>query len=240
MPALLDHIWMYQFRSFTWTYWDRGGLGRRPMFMKRRIIVLALAMTVALVFLAVTGGLAVKVLFEDQFASLDPAWGVSGARLHVDNGKLIINGEPHIVYNYLNQTGVLPNNMEASFTMSFTKAEEPTFGSGLLFWARDCGAWYCLLINPNGWYAVQRYEDGRFIMPVSWRESDVIAKGEGRVNQVKVVTEGNRATIFINGEKVNSFTGLPPKGGTLIGFRVASGPDGSNAVAFSDLRVIQP
>jgi hypothetical protein len=206
--------------------------------MKGRLT--ALALSVALVFLAVSSSLAVTVLFEDQFATFDPAWGVEGDRIHVDNGKLIISGEPNLAFNYLNQTGVLPNDMEASFTMSFVKAEEPTYGSGFLFWARDYGAWYCFLINPNGWFAVQRFEGGHFIMPVPWRESDVIAKGEGRVNQVKVVTQGNQATLLVNGEKVFSFTGVPPKDGSLIGFRVASGPDGSNAVAFSDLRVVQP
>jgi hypothetical protein len=206
--------------------------------MKGRLT--ALALTVALVLLAVTGSLAAKVLFEDQFTSFDPAWGVSGQRIHIDDGKLIINGEPDLAFNYLNQTGVLPNDMEASFTMSFIKAEEPAYGSGLLFWARDYGAWYGLLINPNGWVAVQRFDGGHFNMPVPWRESDAIAKGEGRVNQVKVATIGNEATVFINGEKVISFTGYPPRDGSLIGFRAASGPDGSNSVAFSDLRVVQP
>ena len=206
--------------------------------MKGRLT--ALTMTVALVFLAATSSLAVTVLFEDQFATFDPSWGVSSERIHVDNGKLIINGEPKIAFNYLNQTGVLPNDMEASFTMSFVKAEEPTYGSGLLFWARDYGAWYCLLINPNGWFAVQRFDGGHFILPVPWHESDVIAKGEGRVNQVKVATKGDEATVFINGEKVISFTGFPPQDGSLIGFRVTSGPYGSNSVAFSDLKVVQP
>jgi hypothetical protein len=200
----------------------------------------ALALTMALVFLAVTGSLAAKVLFEDQFASFDPAWGVSGQRIHLDNGKLIINGEPNLAFNYLNQTGVLPNDMEASFTMSFIKAEEPAYGSGLLFWARDYSAWYCLLINPNGWVAVQRFDGGHFVMPVRWHESDVIAKGEGRINHVKLATKGKEATVFINGEKVLSFTGFPPKDGSLIGFRAASGPYGSNSVAFSGLQVVQP
>jgi hypothetical protein len=206
--------------------------------MKGRLT--ALALTMAMVLLVVTGSLAAKVLFEDQFASFDPSWGVSGEKIHVDNGKLIINGKPNIASNYLNQTGVLPNDMEASFTMSFIKAEEPAYGSGLLFWARDYSAWYGLLINPNGWFAVQRFESGHFNMPVPWRESDVIAKGEGRVNQVKVATKGNEATVFINGEKVISFNGFPPQDGSLIGFRAASGPDGSNSVAFSGLQVVQP
>ncbi len=206
--------------------------------MKGRLT--ALAMTVALVFLAVSGSLAAKVLFEDQFTTFDPAWGVSSEKIHVDDGKLIINGEPKLAYNYLNQTGVLPNDMEATFTMSFINAEEPVYGSGFLFWARDYGAWYCLLMNPNGWFAVQHFDGGHIDMPVPWHESEAVAKGEGRVNHVKLVTKGNEATVFINDEKVASFTGFPPQDGSLIGFRVVSGDDGANSVAFSDLKVVQP
>ena len=36
----------------------------------------ALVMAMAVVFVAVTGGLAAKMLFADKFATLDPAWGV--------------------------------------------------------------------------------------------------------------------------------------------------------------------
>jgi hypothetical protein len=68
--------------------------------MKGRLTVLA--MIVVLVFLAASSSLAVTVLFEDHFATFDPSWGVASDRIHVDNGKLIINGEPHIVYSYLN------------------------------------------------------------------------------------------------------------------------------------------
>jgi len=75
---------------------------------------------------------------------------------------------------------------------------------------------------------------------VAWRESDAIKQGEGAENQVKVVTKGNNAAVFINGKEVISLSGQPPQGGTLIGFKVASGPDGSNSVAFSNFKLVQP
>jgi hypothetical protein len=55
-----------------------------------------------------------------------------------------------------------------------------------------------------------------------------------------VVTKGNQATIFINGKEVVSFAGKPPEGGSVIGFRACSGPEGSNSVAFSNFQVVQP
>ncbi len=200
----------------------------------------ALVMAMAAVCLAVTGGLAAKVLFEDKFATLDPAWGVPSAILSANDGKLIITPAKNYTSTYLYQGNVFPNDMEASYIMTFVEAGEPTYGSGLLFWAKDYTEYYCLLINANGWFAVQQLVDGRYLMPVAWCESDAIWKGEGRENQVKVVTKGNQATVFVNEKEVVHFDGQPPGGGSLIGFKVGSGPYDPNSVAFSNFQVVQP
>ena len=202
--------------------------------------VAALMMAMALVLLAVTASLAGKVLFEDKFTTLDPSWGAPGPIMDVKEGKLIITPETNTSQTILNQANVLPNDSEGSFTMTFVKIPAPTWGSGLVFWARDYNEYYAVLLNAEGWFAVQRYVAGRYLLPVAWRESDAIKKGEGAENQVKVVTKGNQATVFINGKEVVSFSGQPPQGGTLIGFKVASGPEGSNSVAFSNFQLVQP
>jgi len=200
-----------------------------------------LAMAMAVVLLAVTVSLAGKVLFEDKFTSLDPSWGASGPIMDVKDGKLIITPTINTSQTILNQANVFPNEVEASFTMTFVKAPAPTWGSGLIFWAKDYNEYYALLINAEGWFAVQRYIAGRYLLPVAWRESDVIKKGEGAVNQLKVVTtKDNKATVSINGKEVISLSGQPPQGGSLVGFKVASGPEGANSIAFSGFQVVQP
>ena len=50
----------------------------------------------------------------------------------------------------------------------------------------------------------------------------------------------DQAAIMINGKEVISVNGQPPQGGSLIGFKVASGPEGANSVGFSNLQVTQP
>jgi hypothetical protein len=130
--------------------------------------------------------------------------------------------------------------MEASYSLSFIKATAPTWGSGLVFWAKDYDEYYAVLINAQGWFGVQRHVSNRYLLPVAWRESDTIKKGEGVENQVKVVTKGKQATVFINGKEVITLNGQPPEGGSLIGFKAASGPEGANTVAFSNLIVSQP
>jgi len=206
--------------------------------MKRQSAALAMAM--AVVLMAVTASLAGKVLFEDKFTALDPAWGAAGPIMDVKDGKLIITPEMNTSQTVLNQGNVFPNDAEGSFAMTFVKAPAPGWGSGLVFWARDYNEYYAVLMNPEGWFAVQRYVAGRYLLPVAWRESDAIKQGEGAENQVKVVTKANKATVFINGKEVISLSGQPPQGGTLIGFKVASGPEGSNSVAFSNFQLVQP
>lgn len=206
--------------------------------MKRKMATLA--MTMAVILLAVTASLASKVLFEDKFTSLDPAWGAPGPVMNVKDGKLIITPEMNTTQTVMNQANVFPNDSEGSFAMTFVKAPAPGWGSGLVFWARDYNEYYTVLINAEGWFAVQRYVAGRYLLPVAWRESDAIKQGEGAENQIKVVTKGDKATVFINGKEIISLSGQPPQGGTLVGFKVASGPEGSNSVAFSNFQLVQP
>ncbi len=206
--------------------------------MKGKLAVLAMAM--ALVGAVVSAGLAGKVVFEDKFATLDPSWGAPSDIMNVKDGKFVVTPGVNTTQTILNQANVLPNDMEASFTMTFLKSPAPTWGSGLVFWAKDYDEYYAVLINAEGWFGVQRHVANRYLLPVAWRASDAIKKGEGAENQVKVVTKGNQATVNINGKDVITLSGQPPQGGSLIGFKVASGPEGSNSVAFGNLQVTQP
>jgi hypothetical protein len=200
----------------------------------------ALMMAMALILLSVTASLGGTVLFEDKFTSLDPSWGAPGPIMDAKDGKLVVTPQINTSQTILNQANVFPNDTESTFTMTFLKAPAPTWGSGLVFWGRDYNEYYAVLVNAEGWFAVQRYVAGRYLLPVAWRQSDAIKKGEGAANTVKVVTKGNKATISINGQEVITLSGQPPKGGSLVGFKVASGPEGANSVAFSDFQVVQP
>jgi hypothetical protein len=206
--------------------------------MKSKAAVLVMA--VAMMVVAANMCLAAKVLYEDKFTTLDPSWGSSSAIMNVKDGKLVITPEKNTTQTILNQANVLPNDMEASYGITFVKAPAPTWGSGLVFWAKDYDEYYAILINAQGWFGVQRHVSNRYLLPVAWRESDAIKKGEGAENQVKVVTKGKQATISINGKEVITLSGQPPEGGSLIGFKAASGPEGANTVAFSNLEISQP
>ena len=93
----------------------------------------ALAMALALVLLAVTAGLASKVLFEDKFTSLDPAWGAPGPLRNVKDGKFIITPSVNMTQTVLNQANVYPNDAEGSFAMTFVKAPAPGWAAAWSF-----------------------------------------------------------------------------------------------------------
>jgi len=190
--------------------------------------------------LAASGGWAATVLYEDKFTELDPGWGEANPIYEVKDGKLVVSPEAKTGYTLLNQAQFFPNDIDASVTVSLVKSDDPSFGAGLVFWAKDYSEYYTLLVNGDGWFAVNRYINGRFLLPVAWRQNNTVKKGQGTINQVRVVTKGNQGTIFINGQQILSFHGQPPQGGTLIGVRGSSPDKGTNTWAFTNLKVMQP
>ena len=68
--------------------------------------------------------------------------------------------------------------------MTFLKAGDPTYGSGLIFWGKDSNEFYCLLINANGWFAVQRLVANRYLLPVAWRADPTrLRKGKASITR---------------------------------------------------------
>jgi hypothetical protein len=202
--------------------------------MKRNLSVVLIMVAV---FGLVSACWAASVLYEDKFTSLDPGWGAPDKSFEVKDGKLILTPNAKETYTAVFEGNIFPNDMDVSISMKFVKAEDPTWGAGLLFWSKGLKDFYGLLINANGWFTVQRRMGDRFINPVTWRENAAINKGVGAVNQLRVVTKGNKATVFVNGKELITFTGQPPQGGSQIGVRGASGDDQPNVIEFTDLKV---
>jgi hypothetical protein len=161
-----------------------------------------------------------------------------GPVVRVEDGKFIIAPETERWKVVLNQDTILPNNMDASVSLTFQKANDPTFGSGLIFWAKDFTNFYVLALTPAGDFGIQHYAAKRWLTPVGWRKIDSARKGENVENILRVVTKGNEATAYVNGQEIISFTGEPPQEGSLIGLKGSSGPKGGNAAAFTNLKII--
>jgi 3-keto-disaccharide hydrolase len=205
--------------------------------MKRKLMVVLMLVTVLGLVSASWAG---TVLFEDKFTSLDPGWGAPDNSFNIKDGKLTLTPAAKETYTAVYEGNIFPNDMDVSVTVKFVKAEDPNWGAGLLFWSKGLREFYGLLINANGWYTIQRRMGDRFINPVSWRASDAIKKGAGVDNKLRVVTNGAKATVYINDKEVITFTGQPPEGGSQIGVRGASGDSQPNVIEYTDFKVMKP
>jgi hypothetical protein len=65
---------------------------------------------------------------------------------------------------------------------------------------------------------------------------DEVLKGLGQVNQLRVVTSGKSATVYVNDKQIATFKGFPPTGGSQIGLQADSGTE-PYTWAFSELSV---
>ena len=182
-----------------------------------------------------------QMSFQDNFATLDPAWGAPSSNMSVQNGQLILQPELNNSFTALNQAYLI-EDMDARVKVRIAKSDNPNYGGGLVFWAVDYKDYYYLLVTGDGWFAVKRWTNGRVLDPVPWRQSTALKKGIGEWNQLRVVTKGNQATVYINDAEVVTLKGQPPKGGGFIGLTGNSPPDVQNKTVweFSELRVMKP
>ncbi|HSE83223.1 MAG TPA: hypothetical protein VLB01_01585, partial [Thermodesulfobacteriota bacterium] len=124
--------------------------------------------------------------------------------------------------------------------LTLAKSDEPAGASaGLLFWAKDYGEYYYAYLI-NGGLTVARWIGGRWLYPVSLRENAAIKKGLGETNQLRLVTKGAQATLFVNGTEIVSFKGQPPQGGSLVGLRGESSANSPAVWEFSGLKITKP
>ncbi len=210
--------------------------------MKTKIVLVVLVgltvLSLAKNVLACKGS---EVYYEDNFTSLDPAWGEANANLNVANGKLVIQPDVNTSYPIINQANIF-EDMDACVNVSLTKSDDPNYGGGLIFWAKGYDDYYYLLVTGDGWYTVKRWVNKRVLEPVSWRQNSALKKGLGEVNQLRVVTKGNEAKVYINDTEVVTFKGQPPQGGSFVGLTGNSpaNAQNKNVWEFSDLKVTKP
>jgi hypothetical protein len=200
---------------------------------------------IALILVAVLGLVSISwaagtVLFEDKFTSMDPGWGAPDKNFNIKDGKMTVQPNAKETYTAIYEGNIFPNDTDVTINIKFVKAPDPSWGAGLVFWSSGLKNFYGLLINANGWYTIQRRMGDRFINPATWRKNDAIKTGTGAENQLRIVTNGNTGTVYVNGKELITFMGTPPEGGSQIGVRAASGDKESNVIEFTDLKVMKP
>jgi glucose/mannose transport system substrate-binding protein len=185
--------------------------------------------------------LADQVLYEDNFANLDPSWGKPSEILSAKDGKLKLKPALNSTQSVLNQSNVSDDaDIQVDVTMSGGDANVAGLDvpGGLIFWAKDYHNFYCLCINAIGSFKISHYVDNQWQTPVNWTENEAINKGAEQLNRLRVVTRGGEATAYINGKQVATIKGQPLQGGCRIGISGGSAKDSPNTWQFAKLKVI--
>jgi hypothetical protein len=221
-------------------HWD---LPEVEKAMKKRKIAAVAAAAVLLMSVGAGAALACKgstVLYEDNFQTFDPTWGISSENIYVENGALIISPSADRIWSALNQTNVYT---DMDFCVTYTMVQganvNNSFG-GVVFWGYDTQNYYTLDLTNDGYLQVSRKVGNRWLSPVSWRQSATIKAGLGQPNLIRVVTKGNNATIYINDQEAVSFTGQPPEGGGVIGLTGTSAADDRGVFRYQGLKITLP
>lgn len=177
-----------------------------------------------------------EVLYEDNFERMDPGWGEPSDLVNAKSGRMVIRPKAGTSQAVEHQ-GVVVEDGNISVTVKLVRDEGRIQATGLIFWGTDYQAYYVLDITPDGRYAITRWAKGRWLYPVSYRKTDAIRKDYDQENEIRVMTKGNMATVFINGIEIITIKGQPPKGGGLIGLYAESGGGEQTVAEFTKLRV---
>jgi hypothetical protein len=180
------------------------------------------------------------VLYEDRFERLQPTWGEAADSFKSEDGKLVVAPEPAGYLWRINQAS-LYDDIDMCVELTTVEGVEPEDAkAGLVFWHVDENNFYVFEYAPNGKASVWRRQRGRWLEQVDWQEIEGANQGDEGVNNLRVVTRGDRATLYFNGEEFAEFDGVPPNDGQQIGIFVASPESGTARFAFDDLRVTRP
>lgn len=181
-----------------------------------------------------------EVLFEESFATLDPTWGNADDAFFLEDGQLTIMPGYDEYYSALNTMGTY-EDIDLCFNLEAIKADpEGNSFAGLIFWAIDYDNYYYVVVTAEQSIGVFRRQRGRVLPQLRWATFDALKPGNGVVNEIRVVTLGNAATIYVNGQEYGTIKGQPPSDGQQIGVRATS-PRNDRAVwGFDDIKITAP
>lgn len=181
-----------------------------------------------------------RVLFADNFLSMDPAWGKPSATAFVTpNHAFGLAAAPRSATSRLNLRALYRDvDICVSTFVSMTQNAADT--GGLIFWATDDANFYFLAITGVGTFEVLRSSRGRWSTVIAPTKTSALKTGKTVPNNLQVSLVGNQATITINSQQLGSFTGDPPAKGGYIGLQVAAASTGVTAWGFFNLNVTDP
>jgi hypothetical protein len=149
-----------------------------------------------------------EIQFEDNFDELDPSWGDGGESLKVVDGQLqIITTSPQ-TFRAISHFSVY-GDADVCVTTVHVKGPEDQSSTGIVYWFADPQNFYWFAISTAGTYAVFRYMKDKWQNIIPWTTSDAVNKGPQAKNALRVHTEGNVSTLFVNDKQIAKIKGVP-------------------------------
>jgi hypothetical protein len=161
-----------------------------------------------------------EVLFADNFATLDPGWGDADDEvLGVQNKKLVFQfaqaGDKHALYQ-----GKMFEDADIRVMVNQTSGEAAR-GAGIAFWCDNLRG-YVAKLRSDGNFRLENLSATPLSPPVHRMLDKGVKKGLNQVNELRVVTKGMTATIYVNGQEVASLK-AKRKYGSMVGLVASSG-----------------
>jgi hypothetical protein len=180
-----------------------------------------------------------NAIFRDTFDILDPSWG-EGSDLKVDGGQILVAPGAQY-YRWVPSSAGIYDDVDVCVTAKTVAAINPLKTmAGIVFWYQDNQNLYVFEYAANGNAAIYRQQRGKWIAPVGWQPAAGLNPGDGAVNELRVVTVGNRATFYVNGQQFKQINGSPPPNGQQVGLFAASFDDSTPTYGFEDFVVSNP
>jgi hypothetical protein len=177
-----------------------------------------------------------EVQFEDNFDELDPSWGDGGESLKVADGQLqIITTSPQ-TFRAISHFS-LYGDADVCVKTVHVKGPEDQSSTGIVYWFADPQNFYWFAISSAGTFAVFRYMKDKWQNLIPWTTSDAVNKGPQAKNALRVHTEGNVSTLFVNDKQIAKIKGVPPKDGQSVGVGMEQFSQEPVTEAFDDFTV---
>lgn len=157
-----------------------------------------------------------NVIFEDQFHDDAGGWSIKD-NMEVKDGTFTFKLPPDDMSSNLNVTFTVKDADICTDTV-WPEGDQPVLGAGLLFWGEDNRTYFQFGILNNGKFWIARKQDGKWLGTIAANvDSTAIKTLPGATNTLRVKTNGNSVTFYINGTKVRDLRGQAPKTGWRFG-----------------------
>src|SRR5262249_57403862 len=156
------------------------------------------------------------VNFEDKFVDDAGGWPIKDS-IEVKDVFFFKKKSAYDMQSNLNVTYTVRDADICSETV-WPNGDQPILGAGLLFWGEDNRTYFQFGVLNNGKFWIARKQDGKWLGTVAANvDSPAIKTEPGAPNVLRVKTNGNSVTFFINGTKVREPRGQAPKGEGPLG-----------------------